>query len=163
MRTSERLGELLHYYYSSRRVGHTELLVNGMASARTPFFLLTHTHNYGNDLLNKCHQGNSGRVIAWPCVDFDRLRGTRMPIAIDNSAMISILQDCLDVVTGAEREIAEARGTAEENMELEMENHRLYFKLTKARGEVMELEQWVYVLEREGIIDFIKRKLRGRG
>jgi len=162
MRTSERLRELLHYYYSSRRAGHTELLINGVAGAQVPFFLLTHTHSYGDDILKKCKQMNNGRVVAWSNADFDRLRGTRMPIAIDNSAMISILADCIDVVVGAEKETAEAQGTTEENMKLKMENRRLYFKLSRVKGEASELWLRVYDLEREGIVDFIKRKLRGR-
>jgi len=88
MKIEKKLEELLHYFMSTRAVGHTTLLKRGTNNYDKPFFVLTHNTEAGNALK------------FWPkniisLHNLDRLRGSNRPLTIDNGAMIEILSDAL--------------------------------------------------------------------
>jgi hypothetical protein len=100
MTIQKKLSDLLFYYESTRRIGHTTLMKKG-------------TDNYGD---NKCilafnmeHGNNMGfkpkEIITLQ--NLDRTKGSSRPMAIDNGTMIVLLTETLKEFGKLEREIIE--------------------------------------------------------
>lgn len=135
---------LLEHYLSNRGAGHTTLMMHGVHSFKGPVVLITHTGEYGKRLA----VGNRNiHIVPWSTLDY-QLQGSRLPIAIDNSAMIAILVD-------ASREISEAwrkaRHVEQENLglvtrinDLERELERATYELKwSTRSWNMRFKNWL--------------------
>lgn len=152
-----RLRGLFNYYESTRRAGHTRLLVDGVANAMGPFFLMTHDHGYAKRILRDCSMQSVGRLLSWSSSDLDRMKGIRLPLAIDNSAIIFILRDCIGVVEQAERDLATFNVILEENTQLRHEVKLFRDDLRWTAEENLALN---HKIEEESTLGFLKRKVK---
>ncbi len=97
MRTKEKLLLLMTYLHNAQRVGNTTLLVNGLRYSDNGIVVV---RNIGDVKNIQSHCEKKVNYISWD--NIDRLRGTRSPIIIDNSALMHILYDALELITELE-------------------------------------------------------------
>jgi hypothetical protein len=113
MSTKGKLKELLQYYLTTRQVGHTTTMLNGIKDDKVLIMSLT-----SKDAKVICQRNDKALPISYDAFDYTfSLRGRRMPLLIDNSAMIVLLEDAL-------REISRLEGRIE------------YLKSMRKGGEV---------------------------
>ena len=92
------LEELTAYYLTSRQVGHTTLMKRGTSNYEQKKLVMVHNMSYGRDLgLLK------NEVVSLHSLD--RLRGSDLPLAIDNGTLTTIFTMSLDRFTQFEEEI----------------------------------------------------------
>ena len=151
----DKLSGLLHYYHA-RGIGHTTLMVEGIGAAEEQFFLLAHEHHYAVQILRDIGKHNVGIPISWSSFDSHRMYGIRAPLAIDNSAMMHILSECIELVERQE-EIIGVR-VAQETRRLAREHNDILSRFNKAEIDKKVLRDEARTLRDEGIFDFIKRK-----
>ena len=85
-----RLYKLLHYYTSTRQIGHTTALLNGARMTHN-VVILAHTQQHADHLVTQCY--SMARARAWYGLADHTFMGLRAPLLIDNSAMLHILSD----------------------------------------------------------------------
>ncbi len=156
---TNKLSDLLRYYDVNRRVGHTTLMVEGIGSAEEPFLLLAHEQGYAERILRDTGKRSIGIPLSWASLQGHRLQGLRAPLAIDNSAMMHILNDCLELVLRQEeiinvRVAHHTRAIIDEKNEWIVRHNELHRQLSGAVAEVNHLEN-------EGVFAFAKRKIAG--
>ena len=80
--------ELYHYYQRTRGVGHTALIEKGILDYDSSFYLVASSHTYAKDLarLNK-----KAIPITLEDIENYKMRGVRIPIIFDNSAIIRLI------------------------------------------------------------------------
>jgi predicted ATP-grasp superfamily ATP-dependent carboligase len=89
------LKDLLEYYTArgKRGVGHTTALLNGAMNTDN-VCILAPTVNEGRDLIKNCSQ--NARFVTLNSSEL--LKGLRLPLMIDNSAMIEIISKSLNEI-----------------------------------------------------------------
>lgn len=97
MNTKDKLRTLHTYYFATRNTGHTQLLKEGIKRFKKDFFVLS-------DDTRDCLflEIEPEQTISWKYME--KLKGHQRPIAIDNSAMISLLYDALHEIETLEEE-----------------------------------------------------------
>lgn len=143
--------DLLSFYQINRRVGHTQLMVNGLLTYNGDFFLLAHTIDYATRLVNEAGARGRGIPISWSNFDLHRTAGCRLPMAVDNSAVLAILISYVDAVSNVEerikREVAAGRASRD------MENYRL----RKLNAQLLDQ---IDDFKAESFFSFMARKFR---
>ena len=91
---AKKLNTLLRYYLSSRGVGHSTLMVDGVKNAGKDIVVIVPSLLYG-ERFKKEHGCEIATIDS-----VDRLRGSKKPIAIDNGTMIQLLDDSLETIEG---------------------------------------------------------------
>lgn len=106
-RIKEKL-ETIHLYYNvARGIGHTELMMKGLAHFK---------QRNGRKPLVVCRD-SANAVSVWPALkkqpvrtiglnDLNQLRGTNAPIAFDNYAIHQLVLDALAEIDRLEKELA---------------------------------------------------------
>ena len=95
---------LLSYYEGSRGAGHTKLLIHGAKSQRC--ILLADTEHRAESVHRDIaanhiqHQALPNSYLGLKSVT--HLHGMRLPLAIDNSALIVLLREIVDVLSNEE-------------------------------------------------------------
>lgn len=153
-----KLEDLLRYYDANRRVGHTTLMVEGIGSAGEPFFLLAHEHGYAKRILRDAGKCSLGIPLSWASLGGYRSQGMRVPMAIDNSAMMHILNDCLDLVR-RQHEIIDVR-VAHKTRELFDDRNSVLVSYNKEMAESAALRRERDALLGESVLGFLKRKVK---
>jgi len=97
-KTLEKLIILYDYYLNTRGCGHTKLMIDGVKNYDREKILLAHKISYGKDLVNdiKCD------IVSWN--NLNKLKGKRIPIAIDNGTMCLILEESIDLISNLKEE-----------------------------------------------------------
>lgn len=91
MTLKEKLETLLHYYISTRQVGHTTLLKEGTENYKNDKLILS-SRKTDHDFLNV----KDYEIISWKGMQSHSLHGHNKPLAIDNGVMFLILTECLE-------------------------------------------------------------------
>lgn len=91
MKILEKLELLAHYYESTRRVGHTTLVKQGTDTYDKPFLVLT--YNAEGDPFTNVDRKN---IIS--SQNPNRLRGEEKALAIDNGAMLTLLNESIEEI-----------------------------------------------------------------
>ena len=133
------LGELLYYYHNTRGAGHTALLKDGTNNYKGKFILIASNKNHARDIARE-------NIYATPMsldavLQDRRLKGVRLPIALDNSAVTHILDGVIEL----ENECAEAERVAKAWRD---ECAEMYQKLQAHKKNVEDYiivkDTWVY-------------------
>jgi hypothetical protein len=104
---SERLLILLTYLRSRKAVGHTQAMIKGVANSDNVIVLASH-EQFGYEVSRQC--GKKVDCVSWNNVEVG-LFGKKSPIAIDNSAMLEILEDALEVIRDLRQENSRLNST----------------------------------------------------
>jgi len=95
METTEKLNWLKLYFDTRRGLGHTYTMINGVKNNVDKCAVLVRNQSEAKYMFDMA--GKGFRTFSWDG-DFDRIRGLRFALVIDNNAMISILEDALDEI-----------------------------------------------------------------
>lgn len=105
MKIKEKLELLYTYYFTTRGVGHTELLQEGFRNYKNPKFILARDMSSRSFL-----KVEPTEIVSWNSLDeLNKLRGTRKAMAIDNGTMILILTESINRICELEQEVLELR------------------------------------------------------
>ena len=107
------LRELIVHYSFNRRVGHTTLMKRGTSNFELKKLVLVMSNQMGSDLKIP----KSERITL---DTLDKLKGTQLPLAIDNATLLYIFSNSI-----------------EEFSRLEYENKELHSKYWKEKVELM--------------------------
>jgi hypothetical protein len=170
--------QLFEYYEATRGVGHTHILVKGIENATEPFFFMASNVHYAEQVIRESGQRRNGRVITPHSRDVDKMRGSRAPLIIDNSAAIAILAACINELRAAgravvkvEQDLNDAMSSLStvifENSELMVEREEQHSKIMSLHREIGKyalenilLEHRIEHFEEESALGFIKRKVK---
>lgn len=81
---------LSRYYQITRRVGHTNLMIQGAQNSTRQFALIVPTLKYGNELITRYNIKNCRLISLSKLQD---LQGLNLPICLDNFTLIELLED----------------------------------------------------------------------
>ena len=95
--------EVKQYIDMNRGVGHTHTLKNGTDRSEG-CFLLAHTHQAGVQIAER-----NANVKVISINSLYRLRGGRLPLAIDNAALSEILGEALKEISVLQEQVQEER------------------------------------------------------
>ena len=96
-----KLGHVIEYYNSTRGVGHTRVLFRGVGSE--PTLVMGSDRRIVDTLL----RGKPNVIpLSWGSLSA-QLYGRNIPLALDNSAVITILYECLTEIVRLEGVIKE--------------------------------------------------------
>lgn len=131
------LDNLETYYAQSRGVGHTELLKKGIENYDKKFFLVAGSYQQGKELKNQIKNPHA-ILITLDDIGSYKLKGLRYPVAIDNFAMINLLEQSNCVI------------------------ENLYIKQGKLLGEIEDLNVALWELRDKynwwkKIVDWVKK------
>lgn len=100
---------LYQYYLSTRGVGHTVAMVDG--AAKSGAIILANTQTTADLLSIQCGRSKRGlhSFGLESAIEFGKLRGLRLPILLDNSALILLLDELLSKIHGLKMYIAEGK------------------------------------------------------
>lgn len=90
MKIKQKLETLLHYYISTRQVGHTTLLKEGIENYKKDKLILSF-NKVDHTFLNV----KPSEIISWKGIQSHSLNGYNKPLAIDNGAMYILLEETL--------------------------------------------------------------------
>lgn len=106
MKVKEKIRQLLIYYGTCRRVGHTALMKEGTNHYEKEKLVLTHTMAHGEDL-----GFNHNEIVSWQ--NLEKLCGHSKPMVIDNYALFTILTETLKEIEKLEEENRKLMGQKE--------------------------------------------------
>jgi len=112
--TLEKLQELKQYYDNNTGVGNTFLLLHGLLSHKTSAIVMSHSFDYGRKLIVKTYIAHN--VITWNTLRPSTLRGVRLPLVVDNSAMVEILSAAINQIEELKNEIRELKNNRDQNL-----------------------------------------------
>lgn len=97
-----KLEDLRTYYYSTRQVGHTVAMLEG-AKNIDGVIVMAHTFNFAQQLARMCRDAVP---VSFASEDLAQaLLGRCAPLAIDNSAMMSLLDEALTEIGRLQSEV----------------------------------------------------------
>lgn len=98
MNVKYKIEELLHYYNTTRQVGHTTTLLENVGNA------LVLCGDYTTcKLFEKQYGDKNTKFVSYGSLDYN-LRGMNKPLVIDNYAMMNLLRDSLQALNYLEYE-----------------------------------------------------------
>lgn len=108
MNIKETLFSLIGYYVTTPGIGHTFVMLNGAAHTNATILVptLRHSRQIAMDALVSRSDLNKKFVSLQ---NLDRLRGLNNPLAIDNSALLSIFSQSLKRIEELEQEIQQLK------------------------------------------------------
>ena len=107
MKIKETLNDLLHYYESTRQVGHTAAMIEGVANSPQTMVLV------GNFAQGKCLMPKVSEKQVVPIGSISTaLCDRRAPLVIDNAAMWLILHEAKKEIERLEAQVLAGRELA---------------------------------------------------
>lgn len=125
---SEKLAALVTYYDSTRQTGHTGLMMKGVLSA-DKCAVVAHNQAMEQYLRNHWDLGRGTKIVT--INNLDSLRGTRLPLAIDNAALSELLREALEKI----------QDLTHDNEELEKRNEWLNVENAKVNDKLQEAKE----------------------
>jgi len=126
---------LYEYIRRNRGVGHTTLLIEGAKNYNKPFYIMGANIRQAKDLVFQSGNKNA-RPITLENVP-EALRGTDLPIMVDQHPITKIVDGYEDEIRMLRREIGELRG---EISQLWIDRHVVDRRLDYARKEINSLK-----------------------
>ena len=83
---------LINYYEHNRGIGHTELLKKGTEQYDQKYYIVASNLNHARDIVRQSKNQNAIPLTLLG-TGSDKLRGSRYPMALDNSAIILLLRE----------------------------------------------------------------------
>jgi len=101
MKITEKLLSLVHYYNATRQSGHTTLMLRGILTA-DQCSILTHDLGMFNYIKKNWSLANGAHPVTLN--NMEKLRGSRLPLAIDNAALHTIFEQSLNEIQRLNKE-----------------------------------------------------------
>ena len=104
----EYIDGLIQYYQMTRQIGHTQLMIEGLAHYQGHALVIAHQREYADQIVRRVMAINpQAKLYPRGIGNPNSLRGCSGPLAIDNSALIKLFLDCGRYIGTLERKITE--------------------------------------------------------